>query len=610
MSRMRRPPPSPAARRLAAIEAPVAPLLRRSARLTTAAALLWPVQAAALAWAVSGWVEGGAPLSDTLICALAFLAAAAVRAGLDHRAGALAFDAADRTLETERARLVEAESLRGDDAAPAPSPTPETAVAKSGAATPPAASGGALAGPAETPPGARESDPEPAAGQGASSASAAAMAAQKLPMLVPYLARYRPAALRAVAGPLAILVVAFPVSWAAGLILLIAGPLIPLFMALIGVAAAKASRRQLAEITDLNALLMERLAALPDIRLLDARARLARDFAARSDGLRTRTMAVLRVAFLSSTVLELFAALGIAMAAVYVGFSLLGTLNFGAWGAPLTLAEGLFLLLLAPEFFQPLRDFAAAWHDRASALAVAEDLLQAEAAEPPRILGRGAPAAPLAGPATIVLSGLVARGRPLPDAEIAPGDTLALTGPSGAGKSTLLAALAGLIAPERGRIEVAGRALSDQTADAWRARLAWIPQTPHFPDAPLREILDPRGTGDLAAALAAAEAEGIVAALPQGLEARLSESGAGVSGGEARRLMVARAFASRADVLLADEPTADLDSRTAEAVIRGLRRLAGQGVTVIVATHDPALVAAMGRELRLVPASLPAEAPA
>jgi len=572
MSRFGRPPPSPAARRLKAIEAPAAALLRRSARLTTAAALLWPVQAAAVAWAISGWVEGGAPLSDTLVCAGVFLLAALLRAALDHRAGALAFEGADRVLAAERARLVEAESLRGEALAA----TPESG--------------------------------EAGAGQGASSAAAAAMAAQKLPMLVPYLTRYRPAALRAVVGPLAILAVAAPISWAAGLILLVAGPLIPVFMALIGIAAAKASRRQLAEISDLNGLLMERLAALPDIRLLDARERLARDFAARSDGLRARTMAVLKVAFLSSTVLEFFSALGIAMAAVYVGFSLLGTLGFGAWGSPLTLFEGLLLLLLAPEFFQPLRDFAAAWHDRASALALAEEIAQAEAEAPPPILGRGAPAAPLPGPAAIRLTGVVARGVALPDAEIAPGEAVAVTGPSGAGKSTLLAALAGLLPVERGRIEVAGRPLDAATADPWRARLAWIPQTPHFPDAPLRAVLDPRGAGDLPAALKAAEAEAVVAALPGGLDARLGETGAGVSGGEARRLMVARAFASRAEVLLADEPTADLDPAAAAAVVRGLRRLTARGVTVIVATHDPALIAAMDRALPLAPSPAPVEA--
>ncbi|MGM0585162.1 MAG: ATP-binding cassette domain-containing protein, partial [Pseudomonadota bacterium] len=314
---------------------------------------------------------------------------------------------------------------------------------------------------------------------------------------------------------------------------------------------------------------------------------------------RARSMAVLRVAFLSSAVLELFAALGVAMVAVYVGFSLLGELGFGAWGGPPSLAEGLFLLLLAPEFFQPLRDFAAAWHDRAAALSVAGELAEAERQAPPRILGEGGPGRPAQTPPEIRLEGVRARGLRLPDLVLAPGEQVAVTGPSGGGKSTLLAVLAGLIPAEQGRVLVAGRELDADSADDWRARLAWIPQAPHFPDAPLREALDPRGTGGLAQALEAAGARDVVEALPEGLETRLGELGAGVSGGEARRLMIARAIAARPEVVLADEPTADLDAETAARVIAGLRRLAEGGCTVIAATHDPQLAAALGRELRM-----------
>src|SRR5690606_32018478 len=137
-------------------------------------------------------------------------------------------------------------------------------------------------------------------------------------------------------GLLALL--AFTQSWAAGLILLAAGPLVPLFMALVGAAAEGASRRHLAEIGTMNGMLMERLAALLDIRLLGAADRAAADFAIRAETLRERTMAVLRLAFLSSTVLELVSALGVAMMAVYVGFSLLGGIGIGTWGPPLTLA--------------------------------------------------------------------------------------------------------------------------------------------------------------------------------------------------------------------------------------------------------------------------------
>lgn len=115
----------------------------------------------------------------------------------------------------------------------------------------------------------------------------------------------------------------------------------------------------------------------------------------------------------------------------------------------------------------------------------------------------------------------------------------------------------------------------------------------------LRRFLDPHQSGaDLGAALRLARAGGIVEALPEGLDTVLGETGAGVSGGEARRLLIARAFLTGADVILADEPTADLDATNGAAIIAALVDLAAQGRTVIVATHDPALAGAMGRVIR------------
>ncbi|KDB05490.1 ABC transporter ATP-binding protein [Defluviimonas sp. 20V17] len=516
--------------------------------------MLWPMQAALVAWAVSGWLHQ-APLSRTLWAGGGFALLGILRAVLDDLGGALLFRAADKVLAEQRARLVARESLR--------------------------------------PPG----------GAGPSSAELGAIVAQKLPLLVPHLTRYRPARLRVMVLPLIYIALTAWFSWAAALVLIVAGPLIPVFMALIGMAAKDASARQMAEIGDMNALLMDRLSALIDIRLLDATGRSAADFAARAEGLRARTMAVLRIAFLSSTVLELFSALGVAMVAVYVGFTLLHQLHFGAYGG-LSAGEGIFLLMLAPEFFQPLRDLAAAWHDKAAAEAVAEELAGLPDTEPP-VLGQGAPAAPLPGSLHLRLNGAaVERGArlvALPAIALAAGEAVALTGPSGVGKSTTLAAIAGLarIAPG-GCLEVAGQPLTDANADAWRARLAWVGQTPHFLDRPLGENLDLRGTGaDPGPALAAARATSIVAALPDGLRAMLGEAGGGISGGEARRLMLARALMAAPDLLLADEPTADLDPETAEAVIAGLRALQAQGTALIVATHDPRLIAAMDRAVAL-----------
>ncbi|WCR12151.1 ATP-binding cassette domain-containing protein [Paracoccus stylophorae] len=532
---------------LSALTAPPRRRLRRAAAAAVLAEALWLPQAALLAWALAAMATGAALQTGWAILGVAGLGCA--RAGLGMAGAAQAEIAADAVIGAARAECLE----RADRRAP-------------------------------------EADAP-------SSAATAALIVDKLAMLRPWLLRWHPARARVAVVPLLILAVSFAISWIAGLILAISGPLIPVFMALIGLAARDASARQMDEITSLNALLVDRLGALVDIRLLEAREAMLEDFRARADRLRARTMRVLRIAFLSSAVLELFAALGVAMMAVYVGFSLLGALNFGAWGAPMTMGEGIFLLLLAPAFFQPLRDVAAAWHDRIAAQAVAADLLADRAVPVARILGQGGPALPLSG--TITVRGLAIRDLRFPDLDIAPGEAVALTGPSGAGKTTLLLALAGMI-PSHGAIRVGDVALTDATADRWRAGMAMIPQRVHFLDFTLRENLSADAPDDrIAAALDLAQAAPIVARLPQGLGTRLGEQGAGVSGGEARRLTIARAALRAPAVILADEPTADLDDATAAQVIAGLRRLHRQGATLIVASHDPRLIAELPRRIEV-----------
>ena len=437
----------------------------------------------------------------------------------------------------------------------------------------------------------------------------AALIGGKLDILLAYLTRYHTAAFKTRVLPIAILLATAAISWAAALILLVCGPLIPLFMALIGYAARDASARHLKETGSLNALLLERLNALVDIKVLDGRETMEKQFFASAERLKSRTMAVLRVAFLSSTVLELFAALGVAMVAVYVGFSLLGAFRFGTYGADLTLSRGIVLLLLAPEFFAPLRELAGAWHDRAAALAVCAELAILDQAKPETMLGVGASVAPLNGPISIVTRGLLRRAGQsrtilYPDLDLAAGETIALTGPSGAGKSTFLALIAGLARPDEGRISVCGIDLDDSCADAWRMRLAWVSQTPHFANASIASNIDSTGKGRtdvnrLEEALKAARLDPVVAQLPRGLLTRLGEAGSGISGGEARRVLLARAFHAQADVILADEPTADLDPVNARAITESLLALARQGKTLIVATHDRALASRMGREIRL-----------
>lgn len=538
----------PERERLKVATAPVRTDIRRASALSTLASLLWLVQAAAIASLLSGFVTGAETLSP-LAAGTIFAGAAALRAGLAHVAEGILFRAADRVLAHERAALLAYETRA-----------------------------------------ARVSD---FGGPGA----VAALASEKLHALTPYLTRYAPAQARSRIVPLVILAIAFWHSWAVGLVLLVAGPLIPVFMALVGWAAQAASERQMDDIGSLSDLLVDRLAAAADIRILDAAPEVTARFAQAAESLRARTMSVLKVAFLSSTVLELFAALGVAMVAVWVGFSLLGVIGWGAWGQPITPWAGLFLLLLTPDFFQPLRDLAAAWHDQAAARAVARDLADWEGAQGEAMPGDGTARA-LDGPATIAWHGLrVTRsGKVLrfPDAEIAPGSRVALTGPSGAGKSTLLALLAGLERPESGEITVAGQPLDETHADGWRARLGWMPQAPHFLDRSLAETIG-FGAPLREGVVQSAQLAPVIQGLPDGLATRLGETGGGLSGGEARRVMLARALQAAPEVMLADEPTADLDPETARLVTEALLALARRGATLIIATHDPALVARMDR---------------
>lgn len=434
-------------------------------------------------------------------------------------------------------------------------------------------------------------------GAGATSA----LLVEKVALLRPYVLRYFPARVRTMAVPTVILLIAFYYSWAVGVILLITGPLIPLFMALIGWAAQTASEQQMQEVSTMNDLLVDRVSGLVDIRLLNASQRVLSDFETHAEDLRTRTMVVLRIAFLSSTVLELFAAIGVALVAVFLGFSLLGEINFGSTGAPVTAFEVVWLLLLAPEFYQPLRDLSAAWHDRASAAAVAKDIHDwREQKRAVIIQPAGSDGGAFSGLNTRSLSVEVGETvLQFPDIDIARGSSVAIIGPSGSGKTTYLRTLAGLTNVHSGEVRSGDVDLSQKTIKNWRGRIGWMPQAPSFLNETLRYNVAFDETADIWPSLKLARVDSVVKRLPDQDRTCLGENGAGLSGGEARRIMLARAVFASPDILIADEPTADLDRETANLIIESLNMLRRSGVTVIVATHDEVLAGHMDQQIRI-----------
>ena len=528
------------------------------------AALLWVPQAAAVSYAIGRIADGGG-FSAAVGPAAVFVLLGLLRAGLAAIGSRRAFRTARSELSRQRRQSVAALAARSPiDIARAPS------------------------------------------------GLAASVLAEQAEAIVPYLSRFKAARLKAVVVPGVLLLSVLPLSWIAAFVLLMAAPLIPMFMALIGMKAQSAAERQLAETGSMNAFLLDRLRGLATIRALgavDVTARRLRDDA---ESLRERTMAVLKIAFLSSAVLELFAALGVAMTAVYVGFHLLGEIGFGAWGERLSLAQGLFILLLAPAFFDPLRELSAVWHDRASGEAALTELAELNDKGVPLPGGIGVattPEAPEAeaGAPDIQISRLIFRHPGCArlvlgdfDLEIAAGEHVAILGASGTGKSTLLALIAGLATPQAGRISIGGIRLNDTTVAALRQRIAWIGQHPHIFSGTLASNvrLGNRAIGAerIRRSLKATKLDTVALSHAGVL---IGEGGAGLSGGEALRLALARAAAKPGTgLILADEPTAHLDRQTAAEITDGLLHLA-RGKTLVVATHDPILAGRMHRIVRL-----------
>jgi ATP-binding cassette, subfamily C, bacterial CydD len=405
-----------------------------------------------------------------------------------------------------------------------------------------------------------------------------------------FFSRYLPQMAVAVFIPVVILVSVFPVNWAAGIILLGTAPLIPLFMILVGVGAADANRRNFQSLARLSGHFLDRLKGLRTLQLFlrtQAEGEAIRDA---SEDFRERTMEVLRLAFLSTAVLEFFAAIAVALVAVYFGFSYIDHLNFGNYGVKVTLFTGLFVLFLAPEFYAPLRELGAHYHAKAQAIGAAEQLLEfleAEVSEP----ASGSAPFHAEGPIKIEaksLEVLSAEGKVLVgpiDFQLTPGSRTALVGISGAGKSSLVNALLGF-APYRGELKVNGQELATLDMSQWRLQLGWLSQNPQLFHASLRDNLllakPSASDAELEAALKRAEAWEF--AKEKGFDYRVGDQAGGLSVGQAQRLALARTLLKSTQLMVLDEPTASLDRHSERAIMSTLEQAAA-GQTLLMITH-------------------------
>ncbi|MFC3230230.1 thiol reductant ABC exporter subunit CydD [Marinibaculum pumilum] len=420
-----------------------------------------------------------------------------------------------------------------------------------------------------------------------------------------YFARYLPQTALAVLVPLAILATAFSVDWVVGLLFLVTGPLVPLFMALIGMGAEVLNERQFTALSRMSSHFLDRLRGLSTIRMFGRGAAEVAAIHEVAEDYRRGTMRLLRIAFLSSGVLEFFTAVSIGLVALYIGLNLLGMLDFG--GTQQTLFTGLFLLLLAPEYFAPLRQLASHYHDRAAALGAAEGIRGFLQEPLPEAGGEAAPP----GPPALLLRGVrldyagadEAEGETRTalagaDLQVAPGEHVALVGPSGGGKSSILALLAGFVAPTAGELRLGGCPAAALDLADWHGRIAWLGQQAHVLHGSLAENIalgDARPDPErLQVAARSAGVLDFARDLPQGLDTVVGENGLGLSGGQAQRVALARALYRPADLYLLDEPTARLDAAT-EARVLAVLRTAAAGRTLVVATHSPAVAAMADR---------------
>ena len=417
-----------------------------------------------------------------------------------------------------------------------------------------------------------------------------------------YFARYLPQLFLAVIVPVTVVLVVLGADWISAVIIAVTIPLIPLFMSLVGASTKVRMERQSKLLHGLAGHFLDVVAGLPTLKVFGrAKAQVAavRDI---TDRYRSATMATLKVAFLSSLVLELLATYSVALVAVAVGLRLLG--------GHLSLATALFVLILAPEAYLPLRLLGTNYHASAEGMKAAEEVFAVlEGPVTPRGTSIDVPD-PSRSPLRVEHLEVVYPGRLLPalsgvSLEVGPCEVVAIAGPSGCGKSTLLSVLVGLAPAWTGSVTVGPANLAELDPDVWRTRVAWVPQRPHLFARSIGDNIRlgrPDATDyDVRAAVADAGLEALVERLPAGLETLLGHEGAGLSTGEMQRVALARAFVRDAPLLLLDEPTANLDGQTEESVLCAVRRLTA-GRTVVIAAHRPSLLELADRVVHLTPA--------
>ncbi|MCO6544875.1 MAG: cysteine/glutathione ABC transporter permease/ATP-binding protein CydD [Gilliamella sp.] len=410
-----------------------------------------------------------------------------------------------------------------------------------------------------------------------------------------FFARYLPQMRLAGMAPILICIAIFPFNWAAATILLCTAPLIPIFMILVGMGAADINRRHFKALAYLSGHFLDRLKGLNTIRLFNQGEKQTNEIAIASEDFRIKTMQVLKIAFLSSAVLEFFTSISIAIVAVYFGFSYLGEFDFGAYNGTVTLFAGFFALILAPEYFQPLRDLGTYYHAKAEAIAAADNIesfLSKKIA--PKQTNNNITNIKLTEPLkTIEAHNLIVLSNeqqpivgPLSFSLQAP-FKLALIGTSGEGKTSLMQVLLGFL-PYQGSLKINGIEFNQLDINDWQLQVSWIGQNPYLINGTIREniLLGKQNATnhELDNVIAKTQLTEVIAKLPQGIKTQVGEDAVRLSVGQAQRIALARAMLKSCQLLILDEPTASLDKQTIQNLDQ--QHIAPNSITITHQTDD------------------------
>jgi len=420
---------------------------------------------------------------------------------------------------------------------------------------------------------------------------------QAIEALEAFFGQYLPQLILAITLPLILLMTVFPLDLITALVFLVTAPLIPLFMSLIGRMAETVTRRQWQALQRMSDFILDTLQGLTSLKAMGRTEERGTRLFKATDAYYRTTLDVLRITFLSALVMELLSTLSTALVAVEIGLRVLyGKLDFQA---------AFFILLIAPDFYLPLRMLSQRFHAAIGGITASQKIFAILETIPPRSLpqpanspqsfaiGSSRPVHRLSAPQRIRFEDVTFQypNRQEPALagitfELQAGQKIALVGPSGAGKTTLAYLMLGLLQPTQGRILIDGIPREEISPEIWQQWVAWVPQKPYlfnntvawnvalgFPEAPSDLIR--RACRD-------AHLEDALERWPHGLETPTGERGLRLSGGEAQRLALARAFVKDAPIIVMDEPTAYLDPILEIQLEQSINRLlAGRSALII-----------------------------